>query len=200
MGTRPMSRPTKKGLCDGSRSRPLMSTTDQWCHPSCPRSRAADMGYDSHINREAIHAKGGRQRIVQRSAWGRVRKRPERRSMPGTRQLRRFVAGSKKCSAHGSAPTGSPACASLVWPRQVCRFTSPPSPTISGVPVVSLLHNQHDDQRANSIYSKPRKSKYPKREISAADSNRTRSIASDRRQGSFPRTGLQYPVLERLTR
>ena len=31
----------------------------------------ADMGYDSHINREAIHAKGGRKRIAQRSAWGR---------------------------------------------------------------------------------------------------------------------------------
>jgi hypothetical protein len=29
------------------------------------------IGYDGHINREAIHAKGGRQRIAQRSGWGR---------------------------------------------------------------------------------------------------------------------------------
>ena len=35
-----------------------------------------------------------------------IRKRPERRSMPGTRQLLRFAAGSKKCLAHGNVPMG----------------------------------------------------------------------------------------------
>jgi hypothetical protein len=36
--------------------------------PSEPGTVYADMGYDSHVNWEAIHAKGGRQRIAQRSA------------------------------------------------------------------------------------------------------------------------------------
>src|SRR5208337_1936289 len=49
-----------------------------------------------------------------------MRKGPERRSMPGTRQLLRFAAGSKKYLAHGNAPMGSLTCASLVWPRQAC--------------------------------------------------------------------------------
>lgn len=39
--------------------------------PSEPGTVYADMGYDSHANREAIHSKGGRQMIAQRSAWGR---------------------------------------------------------------------------------------------------------------------------------
>jgi IS5 family transposase len=39
--------------------------------PSEPGTVYADMGYDSHVNRKAIHAKGGQQRIAQRSAWGR---------------------------------------------------------------------------------------------------------------------------------
>jgi hypothetical protein len=48
-------------------------------------------------------------------------------------------------------------------------------PTISGVPGVSLPHNQRDDQWANSIYSKPRKSRSPNREVSTTASNRTQS-------------------------
>ena len=39
--------------------------------PSEPGTVYADTGYDSHINRDAIHAKGGRQKIAQSSAWGR---------------------------------------------------------------------------------------------------------------------------------
>ena len=39
--------------------------------PSEPGAVYAAMCYDSHVNREAIHAKRGRQRIAQRSAWGR---------------------------------------------------------------------------------------------------------------------------------
>jgi hypothetical protein len=34
-----------------------------------------------------------------------------------------------------------------------------------------MLHNQRDDQRANSIYSKPHKSRSPNKEVSAAGPN-----------------------------